>query len=92
VTAVLICRRNTIMGKEMDKVQHCDIRITKMDTTFWKKLHTPNTWIYSTIKEEEITVSCIQEVYRIDIINETSVMTLQPEFTVRTMDIEIIGK
>jgi hypothetical protein len=50
------CEVNIMMGKRTDELQHCDIRITKMETTFWKKLHTPYTWIYSTGKEEEITV------------------------------------
>jgi hypothetical protein len=67
------CKVNIIMGKETDELQHCDIRITKMETNFWKKLHTPNTWIYSTVKEEEITVGCTHKMYSTDTINGTRI-------------------
>jgi hypothetical protein len=55
------CEVNIMMGKEMDKLQYCDL-------------------------------SCTQKVYRIDIINGTGVMILQPGCTVRITDIEIIGE
>jgi hypothetical protein len=84
------CEVNIIMGKRTDELQHCDIRITKMETTFWKKLHTPNTWIYSTAKEKEIMVGYTHEKYSTDTINGTGVITLQPGCTARTTEIEII--
>jgi hypothetical protein len=85
------CEVNIIMGKGTDKLQNCSIRITKMETTFWKKLHTPNTWIYSTVKEEEITVGYTHEIYSADTINGTGIITLQPGCIARTTEIEIIG-
>ena len=37
---------------------HCEIRLIKLDTTFWARLSTPNSWVFSTKGRDEITINC----------------------------------
>ena len=35
----------------------CEIRLVKLDTIFWARLSSPNSWVFSTKGRDEITIS-----------------------------------
>ncbi|XP_067216243.1 uncharacterized protein [Linepithema humile] len=77
---------------------NCDKRYIKSNQTLWIALKTPNTWLYSTLKEQQIYIHCKNNKETVVVIKRTGKITLKEnckviatDMTIKTKNVEQIA-
>ncbi|XP_057330022.1 uncharacterized protein LOC130670615 [Microplitis mediator] len=71
------CEMKLLLKSTEDISRTCNIRIIPDCKTTWIKLNQPNSWAYSTCKEEKLSLKCLDPVEKDYYINGTGMIHIQ---------------
>jgi len=78
-----------IYTKTSSQTQNCEKRHIITNTTFWITLSEQHSWLYSTPREQEITINCKNQKENKVIIKNTGKITLEPNCKLTTPEITL---
>jgi len=78
-----------IYVKTSSQTQNCEKRHIITNTTFWITLSEQHSWLYSTPREQEITISCKNQKENKFMIKNTGKITLEPNCKLTTPELTL---
>lgn len=91
VTRQSACEILLFTRHNIDDLSQCKIKVIKLHETYWTRLLTANTWLFSTKNEEQLFISCKQAFDHQILLRNTGLLTLPSGCVAQTNTIRLVA-
>ena len=76
ITEQVTCEITIATGLRIPNLATCDVRVVKLETTFWARTSSANSWMFSTNKKDKLTVTCPRVAEKVIVIQGVELLEL----------------
>ena len=73
----------------INEISVCDIRLVKLDVTYWARTSSANVWAFSTGKKDRIAINCTKAADKTVTIHDVGLFELSPGCTARSNSVRL---